>query len=344
MNYSDIIRDNCINHSPVRWWPKFAFHYTDVTNAVSILSSGMLFSRTNAEQLGIMHNDNASRQVIDMTQAAAQSCVRFYFRPLTPTQYYNEGFKHSQLRYCNDENANMPVPVFFLFDLAKLLSLPQVSFSEQKQAGYGSNCLQGEEAFSKMNFDYIYSIGAKNINEMKPYRHAEILHQDSMPIDSCLCYIGCRNKTERLTLLNLLKRQNLKAYLKYKDRIYIIKEDAFEYNGLYITDCQYHDGIISVSFSDTYEKRNYTRCQKLRNAVQELKPIKIGIELDWLNNRGVVGHSAIEVIRDYESTADLVYKKLPIYPTARIIRIQVYVEKKLMCCVEHTLDDAELIK
>ena len=79
MSYSDIILDNRFHHSPVRWWPQFAFHYTDVTNAVSILDSGMLFSRSNAEHLGLMHNDNASRQVIDMTQAEAQSCVRFYF-------------------------------------------------------------------------------------------------------------------------------------------------------------------------------------------------------------------------------------------------------------------------
>ena len=344
MSYSDIILDNRFHHSPVRWWPQFAFHYTDVTNAVSILDSGMLFSRSNAEHLGLMHNDNASRQVIDMTQAEAQSCVRFYFRPLTPTQYYNEGFKHIQLRYDDDENANTPVPIFFLFDLAKLLSLPGVRFSEQKQAGYGSTLLQGEDDFAKMNFDYIYSIGPKNIGEMKPYRHAEILHQNSMPIDTCLRYIGCRNKVERLTLMNLLKRQNPKAFHKYKDKIYIIKENAFEYNGLYVTNCQYHDGVISISFSDTYEKKYYTRSQKAKNSVTDLKPVKIRIELDWLNSRGIIGHSATEVMRDYESTADMIYKKLPVYPTARFLRIQVFIEDKLMCCVEHALDDSELIK
>ena len=67
MEYSDIIRDNCVNRSPVSWWPKFAFHYTDVTNAVSILNSGFLYSRADAAQMRVMKNDNASRQVIDMT-------------------------------------------------------------------------------------------------------------------------------------------------------------------------------------------------------------------------------------------------------------------------------------
>lgn len=344
MAYTDIIRDNCRNHSPVQWWPKFAFHYTDVTNAVSILASGMLYSRSNAEHMGLMQNDNASRQVIDMTQTEAQSCVRFYFRPLTPTQYYNEGFKHAQLRYDDDENANTPVPIFFLFDLAELLSIPGVRFSEQKQSGYGSALAEGEEAFSKMNFDYIYSKGPKNINETKTYRHAEILHKNSMEIDTCLRYIVCRNNVERSTLLNLLKQENLKAFHKYKDRVRIIKEDAFEYNGLYIANCQYHNGIISISFSDTYEKKHYTRTQKAKNSVQELKPVRVRVELDWLNSRGIIGHAANEVLRDYESSADLVYKKIPKYPNARTLRIQVFIENKLMCRMEYALDNAELIK
>lgn len=88
MEYIDIIRDNSENRSPVSWWPKFAFHYTDVTNAVSILSSGFLYSRADATHLRVMKNDNASRQVIDMTDSDVVSKVRFYFRPLTPTQYH----------------------------------------------------------------------------------------------------------------------------------------------------------------------------------------------------------------------------------------------------------------
>ncbi len=86
MDYREIIKDNCENHSKVSWWPRFAFHYTDVKNAVSILSSRYLYSRTNAQKSGLMHNDNASRQVIDMTMTEAVANVRFYFRPLTPTQ------------------------------------------------------------------------------------------------------------------------------------------------------------------------------------------------------------------------------------------------------------------
>ena len=120
-------------------------------------TTSMLFSRAKAEAMGVMRNDNASRQVIDMTKTEAISCVRFYFRPLTPTQYYNEGFKHPQLRYCDDQNANTPVPIFFLFDLEKLLSKPGVKFSDQKQAGNGSTLKSGVDSFATLNFDNVYS-------------------------------------------------------------------------------------------------------------------------------------------------------------------------------------------
>ena len=97
MNYRDIIHNNC-NQSKVSWWPKYAYHFTDVRNAVNILRTGTLYSRIEADERKLMVNDNASKQVIDMTHAAALSNVRFYFRPLTPTQYYNEGYKHRLLR------------------------------------------------------------------------------------------------------------------------------------------------------------------------------------------------------------------------------------------------------
>ena len=66
MSYKDIILKN-EEYAPARWWPHYAYHYTDISNAVSILESGMLYSRLRAEELHVMMNDNASRQVIDMT-------------------------------------------------------------------------------------------------------------------------------------------------------------------------------------------------------------------------------------------------------------------------------------
>lgn len=64
-------------------------------------------------------------------------------------------------------SVNVPVPVFLLFDLDKLLSLPGVQFSETSQAGYGSKLCSGVEEFSKLNFDYIYDNSSLIIPQSK---------------------------------------------------------------------------------------------------------------------------------------------------------------------------------
>lgn len=43
------------------WWPKFVFHYTALSNAVSILKTGMLYSRSEALRKGLLSTDGAQR-------------------------------------------------------------------------------------------------------------------------------------------------------------------------------------------------------------------------------------------------------------------------------------------
>ena len=215
MTYRDIILQNKNHHSRVSWWPLYAYHFTDIQNAVSILNEEYLYSRYDAKRLNIMKNDNASRQVIDMTSSGATTDVRFYFRPKTPTQYHNEGFKHPDLRYCGDINANVPVPIFFAFYLEDLLAMDDVRFSEKSQAGNGCRLCKTLEEFEQFNFDQIYNDGRmQNIDEEKKYRQAEIVVKGPFPIDSCLCAILCRNEVEKITLLNLLRSENVRAYNK----------------------------------------------------------------------------------------------------------------------------------
>lgn len=344
MEYIDIIKDNVENNTPVKWWPKFAYHHTDVSNAVNILSTGFLYSRDNAKKMGLMINDNASRQVIDMTNISVLSNVRFYFRPLTPTQYYNEGYKHPALRYDNDSKANIPVPVFFLFDLAKLLSLKGVKFSERRQAGSGSELYEGVDAFSKLDFKKIYSIGFDNFEENKPYRHAEILHPDSMRIDSCIDTILCRNSVERMTLLNLLREKNPLQYRTYKDRIKICKSDMFEYNGLYITECNFYNNTLSVRFSDTSNKRNYTNSQMRKHNLDKLESLTVKVVLDWYTTKNLYEHKETTTIIEYDDINAITFSKLPTVPNAKFLRVMVYIEENLMCCVEHSLEQTEIIK
>lgn len=347
MDYIDIIRDNSENHSPVSWWPKFAFHYTDITNAVSILSSGFLYSRADASHLRVMKNDNASRQVIDMTRSDVVSKVRFYFRPLTPTQYYNEGYKHPALRYDGDENANVPVPIFLLFDLEKLLSIPGVEFSETSQAGFGARAYNGVEAFSKLNFDYIYDNSYDNLEATKTYRHAEIVHPNAMAIESCISNILCRNNLERITLLNLLREESPLAFARYQNIIKTYRYDTFENNGVFLSECSYHANTVSISFSDTYASKRYVEKMmskmRERTGISELKPIKVKVWLKWFNSRTIIHQEAIDAQFDLLSSGRiLTISGLPTVAQAKDIGIKVYFDDKLMSYVIQSLEPSEV--
>ena len=335
----NIIKANSQHHSPVSWWPKFAYHYTDVNNIVSILSSGKLYSRANADELNLMQNDNASRQVIDMTNADAKMYVRLYFRPLTPTQYHNEGFKHPQLRYDNDRNADVPVPVFLLFNMDKLLTASGVMFSEKSLAGYGSELLSDIDDFSRFDFDKIYSNSWKNYsNELIKYRHAEILYPNFFEIDDYLNVILCRNGVEKTTLINMLKGYDINVYEKYKSKIRICRSDMFENNGLFLTGCQYIDNSINIRFSDSFSRNAYTDKQLSHSENKSLSPIIGKMNVLWKLDKHVLNHVEVQKELDYRNTSAINYINVPVVDTATSIEIKYYINNHLMCYIEQPLE------
>jgi len=97
------------------WWHKFIFHFSDISNSVSILNSGKLYSRNKAVALGVMKNDNASDEVIGNTDLNAKDFVRFYFGTGTPTQFHNALDIYDGLLYlCVRSQAEKETLVHFL--------------------------------------------------------------------------------------------------------------------------------------------------------------------------------------------------------------------------------------
>ena len=313
MNYSDIINKNK-NELPAerKWWAKFAFHYTDITNALSIIQSETLYSRLYAQRGHLMVNDNASYQVIDMTDSGVQSYVRFYFRPLTPTQYYNEGYKHPKLRYDSDPNANVPVPVFFAFNLEKLLRDPAVRFSQFSQAGYGDETYSGVEDFASLPFDKIYSDGFVE-DDVRKYRHAELLYPKEYPIMQSLEAILCRNEFEQSMLLSLLRKNNEKLFYKYKSYIKVCRENMFEKNGLFLQNMRLDNNKFSITFSDTYQKRKYVERMMQKIGIESLAPVKMCFSFEWKNSKQTILESkSVEIDCDYQKPERIVFYVSPI--------------------------------
>lgn len=197
---------------------KFAFHFTDINNASSILNRGKLLSRNRAIEQGLMINDNASTDVIVGTDEEVHDFARFYFRPKTPTQYYNEGI-HSLNEIHSELNAHCPVPVFFLFDINKLLEKDDVYFTHESLASHyyveKYNYQEHPQNLIDAPFNHIYHYnpiqGGENTQKIIKRRHAEILVDEECDL-SFLKLIVCRNSAELRTLKSLLDPIVLEEY------------------------------------------------------------------------------------------------------------------------------------
>lgn len=327
MNWHEVIDRNCKAHSQIHWWPRFAFHFTDVMNAVSILDKGFIFCRADAASY--MANDNAAKRVIDLTKMSVQEYVRFYFRPLTPTQYYNEGYKHPQIQF---QEANVPVPVFFIYDLAQMMEDPGFLFSEKTQAGHTEETLaQGIDAFEKLSFDQIYSYGVESAGESKRFRQAELLYPHRWPVKRSLYRIVCRNQLEKELFLQLLREKNQEAASCYRSCITVFDEDLFYSNGLFMTDIQCSGDRLVLNFSDTWAKKEYMGTRMQWQGLPQLDPFPLVLLLTWKKGEHILEQKERLALFDYSWCA-LSFKGLPQIVEADALEIRVYIgpEKHIM--------------
>lgn len=322
-----------------KWWATHAFHFTALENAISILKCGVLYSRIEAEQNSLMQNENASRAVINMTDFSVLSYVRFYLRPLTPTQYYNEGFKHSQLRL-DSQGSNISIPIFFVFKLSCLLSDSKTVFSGKSKAGYNDEVLAGADKFAALNFDQIYANGYMTDPEKeKKFRQAEIFYPDAYKIDNSLEVILCRSEVERNTLLKKLREADSKTYEKYKPLIKIGKMNVFQNNGFFVKSVSYCDGRLDISFNDSINKRRYTDRQMRRNEVTELLPLQAEYIFEWKDSRG-------KQITRKQISQQLPYSKKGVtvkpmtVPSAKVMSVEMYTDGELLFSNDFDLSES----
>ena len=231
------------------WWPNFIFHYSDVTNIISVLNSGKLYSRHKAVELGLMQNDNANDTVISNTTDIYKDYVRCYFGAKTPTQYHNEGIKpSSQIR----NNAHCPVPIFLLFDFVSLLSKDDVIFSGGNIAASGADIYTEIEQLNVLEFNYIYNREALQPDSFNGHiiycRHAEVLIPNELDIYDYLKFICVRSEAEKETLLYGLDDETKE---KISGRIKIFTKDGIFFNNrLFVNSVKLVDKEVNMNFSN----------------------------------------------------------------------------------------------
>ncbi|WP_426273662.1 DarT ssDNA thymidine ADP-ribosyltransferase family protein [Exiguobacterium sp. R-17] len=275
MGYKEILRSQLVrNHIATRrhWWSEYIYHFSHVTNIASILNEGKIKSRAEImRKLPIGYNDNASSEVIDGTSFDVHEYVRFYFRPLTPTQYRNEGVKSNF--EVDQFNAHCPVPVFLLFD-TDILEDERTMFSYESLASrHHVERYNNIYDFIRAPFRDIYHTGPisreDNSSIIKKRRHAEVLIKDSYDL-SLLRLIICRTEAEQETLFNLID-ENAKRL--YRDKIVLLKND-------YCRDMFYYDKLMinKVTKIDDQIIIYFNKCDTLlRN-----------ISIKWTNLQGII--------------------------------------------------------
>ena len=108
----------------------YIYHFTHLFHAIDVIEKRKILSRDKAKALGLLKYD-AAGNVVERS-SKAHPYARFYFRPQTPTQFYNEclGWDGSLITsygksyYSQARNLGLPkcpIPVFFKFDLKEVL-------------------------------------------------------------------------------------------------------------------------------------------------------------------------------------------------------------------------------
>jgi hypothetical protein len=147
------------------------YHFTHFYNAIDVIRSRKILSRDRAKELGLLKYDSAGSVVFRSSKA--HQFARFYFRPCTPTQYYNEALgADSHLGYYNKYGEwkskyskakalglpKCPVPVFFKFDLDEVLAkIPeQCYYSDRNMQSDNPNVFHIIDRPEALGLDYLY--------------------------------------------------------------------------------------------------------------------------------------------------------------------------------------------
>lgn len=200
-----------------RRWPRYIFHYTDINNAIEILKAGILLSRTHLEETAGLPVSSGSASILASTDSFTKDCVRLYFRPKTPTQYYAEGIlSKKSLRRSNYPDAHCPIPIFLLFDSAAILTHADCWFSDGGLNSITARRLYTAEELENLPWQKIYHntwYDRHSIEEadIAFRRNAEVIVHKKLDLKA-LSSIFCRSEAEKETLLYSLPENIRKLY------------------------------------------------------------------------------------------------------------------------------------
>lgn len=247
----ELANQDWIRRTDRHYWPGFLFHHTHLENAVNILESGYLLSRKMAEESGRLFHSSGSTSVLAHTDPYVKTCARFYFRPLTPTQFHVEGIRSQiTLQKSPYRDAHCPVMVFLLFDAAEILTRAAVEFSDGNLAStMKANRYQTAAELQALPWKKIYHQGSFDTSRYRDitfHKNAEVIVPDRVGLDA-LQYIWCRSSAEKETLTHMLPDEIRE---KYQQRIFSSSRYRLFYGEhTYIERVRLNSNTVRVEFS-----------------------------------------------------------------------------------------------
>src|SRR5436190_1956340 len=212
-------------------WKGYIYHFTHIDNAIEIIKNRKIQSRNKATIKG-----DAAGNVVHLRNDAHEY-ARFYFRPHTPTQFYNEflgkntsdGYESKQYGWVSwYEKARdlgfpkCPVPIFFRF------SLKDVLFRNEKMCCISNGNMQTsstkfgsvETMINKFGFHDLYYTPEQyatkeDYNRYRNYAQQEFLVKDELLFNNLTDFeIICPSDTDRTLLINLLGLEHKDIFAK----------------------------------------------------------------------------------------------------------------------------------
>ncbi|MBS1652332.1 MAG: DUF4433 domain-containing protein [Bacteroidetes bacterium] len=224
-------------------WKGSVYHFSHIDNAVEIIKNRKIQSRNKA----IIKGDAAGNVV--HRRGDAHDYARFYFRPHTPTQFYNEFLGKNTTDGYNSKNygwvswydkarglgfPKCPIPIFFKF------SLKEVLFKNEKKCCVSNGNMQTsstqfgsiEKIINRFGFDDLYYTPQQyatkeDYNRYRNYAQQEFLVKDELTFDDLSDFeIICPSEADRTLLINLLGNEHKDIFSKIiVDRSYYNNEN-----------------------------------------------------------------------------------------------------------------------
>lgn len=217
-------------------WKGHIYHFTHIENAVEIIKNRKIQSRNRAAIKG-----DAAGNVVHR-RAEAHNYARFYFRPQTPTQFYNEFLGRNKSDYYYEKARSLgypkcPLPIFFRFSLKEILlhSKNDCSISNGNMQKSSTHFNPIEQMLNKFNFQYLYSDIGDGLENYMNFAQQEFLVRDELSFKDLTDFeIVCPSDLDKALLIHLLgkKQEDIFAnivvdlsYYNYENPRIEVKED-----------------------------------------------------------------------------------------------------------------------